>query len=99
MSSPHVSRQWDNPIETSGPMKRQRLNRLSPAERDELNRQLEDAVELGLIRPIHIQFGSPIIFVRKAVGSLHLCIDYRDLMTLRVRTPTHFRVWMTPSTI
>jgi hypothetical protein len=30
-------------------MKRQRLNKLSPAERAELNRQLEDAMEVGLI--------------------------------------------------
>jgi hypothetical protein len=28
---PLVSRQWDHPIETTGPMRRQRLNRLSPA--------------------------------------------------------------------
>jgi hypothetical protein len=32
-------------------MRRQRLNRLSLAERDELNRQLKDAMEAGLIRP------------------------------------------------
>jgi hypothetical protein len=31
VDSPHVSRQWDHPIETTGPMRRQRLNRLSPA--------------------------------------------------------------------
>jgi hypothetical protein len=36
VDSPHVSRQWDHPIETTGPVKRQRLNRLSPAERAEL---------------------------------------------------------------
>jgi hypothetical protein len=33
-------------------MKRQRLNKLSRAERAELNRQLKDAVDAGLIRPI-----------------------------------------------
>jgi hypothetical protein len=32
-------------------MKRQRLNILSLAERGELNRQLKDAMEAGLIRP------------------------------------------------
>jgi hypothetical protein len=31
VDSPLVSRQWDHPIETIDPMKRQRLNRLSPA--------------------------------------------------------------------
>jgi hypothetical protein len=52
---------------------------LSPAERAKLNRQLKDGVEAGLIRPIYIEFGSPIIFVRKADGSLRPCIDYRGL--------------------
>jgi hypothetical protein len=62
-----------------GPMRRQRLNGLSPAERVELNRQLKDAVEAGVIRPSYSEFGSPILFVRKADGSLRLCIDYRGL--------------------
>jgi hypothetical protein len=79
VDSPPVSRQWDHPIETTGPMRRQRLNRLSFAERDELNRQLKDAVAAGLVRPCYNDFGSPILFVRKADGSLRLCIDYRGL--------------------
>jgi CTP:molybdopterin cytidylyltransferase MocA len=60
-------------------MRRQRLNRLSPAKRDELNRQLKDVVEASLIRPSYNEFSSPILFVRKADGSLRLCIDYRGL--------------------
>jgi hypothetical protein len=79
LESPHVSRQWDNPIETIGPMKQERLNMWLLAVRAELNRQLEDAVEAGLIRPSHIEFGSPIIFVLKVYGSLRLYIDYRGL--------------------
>jgi hypothetical protein len=57
-------------------MKRQRLNRLSPAK---LNRQLKDKMEASLIRPSHSEFGSPILFVRQADGALRLCIDYRGL--------------------
>jgi hypothetical protein len=79
VDSPLVSRQWDHPIETTGPMKRRRSNRLSPVERAELNRQLKDAVDAGLIRPSYNEFGSPIIFVCKADGSLRLCMDYRGL--------------------
>jgi hypothetical protein len=60
-------------------MKRQRLNRLSHAERAELNRQLKDAIKSSLIRPSYSEFGSPIFFVRKADGSLRMCIDYRGL--------------------
>jgi hypothetical protein len=76
---PPVIRQWDHPIETTGPMRRQRLNILSPTERAEINRQLKDAVDAGMIRPNYSEFGSPILFVREADGSLRLCIDYRGL--------------------
>jgi hypothetical protein len=54
-------------------MKCQRLNRLTHAERTKLNRQLEDAVEGGLIRPGHIEFRSPIFVVRKAYGIMARC--------------------------
>jgi hypothetical protein len=61
-------------------MKHQRLNILSLVERVELNRQLKDAVEDGLlIRPNHNELDSPIFFVRKADGYLRMCIDYRGL--------------------
>jgi predicted site-specific integrase-resolvase len=60
-------------------MKRQRLNISSHAERAELNRQLKDATEACLIHPNYTEFGSPILFARKADGSLRLCIDYRGL--------------------
>jgi hypothetical protein len=73
--SPLVSRQWEHPIETTGPIERQRHNRLSPAERAELNRQFKHAVEVGLIRPNHSEFGTPIPLVRKVDGSLRLCIE------------------------
>jgi hypothetical protein len=60
-------------------MKGQRLNILSHAERAERNRQLKDVVDAGFIFPSYSEFGSPILVVRKADGSLRLCIDYRDL--------------------
>jgi hypothetical protein len=43
-------------------MKRQRLNILSRVERAELDRELKDGVEIGLLRPNHNEFGSPISF-------------------------------------
>jgi hypothetical protein len=36
-------------------------------------------MDVGLIRPNHREFGSPILFVRKVYGSLRLCITYRGL--------------------
>jgi hypothetical protein len=64
-NSPPVSRQRNHPVETNGPMKRQRPNRLTPTKRDELNRQLKDAREAGLIRPSHSELDSPILFCEK----------------------------------
>jgi hypothetical protein len=61
--SPHVSQEWDHPIQTIGdPMRRHRLSSLSLAKRVELNRQLKDAMEAGLIRPNHSEIGSPFFF-------------------------------------
>jgi hypothetical protein len=36
-------------------------------------------MEARLIRPSYSEFGSPILFLRKIVGSLRECIDYRGL--------------------
>jgi hypothetical protein len=36
-------------------------------------------MEASLIRPSHIEFSSPILFVRKINGSMRLYIDYRGL--------------------
>jgi hypothetical protein len=66
-------------MESNGPMKRQLLNKLSRKERAQLNRELKDAMEAGLIIPTHSEFASPIIFVRKVDGSLRRCIDYGGL--------------------
>jgi hypothetical protein len=79
VDSPHVSRQWDHPIDIVDPMKRKRHQRLSYAECVDLKRQLKGAVEACLIRPSHTEFGSPILFVRKTDGSLRLYMKYRGL--------------------
>ena len=60
---------------------------MSHAERAELNPQLKDAVEACLILPSYNEFGSPILFVRKADGKVRLCIDYRDLNEVTRKDP------------
>jgi hypothetical protein len=79
MDSPPTTQELDHPIETTSPMKHHRLYKLSLAKRVELNRKVNDAVKASLIRPSHSEFGSPFPFVRKANGSLRMCIDYRGL--------------------
>ncbi|GBG78104.1 hypothetical protein CBR_g26041 [Chara braunii] len=62
-----------------------RICRMSPGELDELRRQLKELVEKGWIRPSVSPYESPILFVQKKVGTLRMCIDYRDLNAITVK--------------
>ena len=53
--------------------------RMTTPELRELQIQLKELLDLGLIRPSISPWGAPVIFVKKKDGSLRLCIDYRDL--------------------
>ena len=59
--------------------------RMSPAELDEVRKQLKDLMERGFIQPSTSPYGSPILFVRKKDGSLRFCVDYRALNKLTVK--------------
>ena len=43
---------------------------------------IEENLHKGFIEPSQAPFASPILFVRKANGSLRFCIDYRKLNAL-----------------
>ncbi len=66
-----------------------KLYRLSQAETAELNKQILSLLEKGYIQPSNSPYGSPVLFVRKANGSLRMCIDYRALnkQTVKSRYP------------
>ena len=51
--------------------------RLSPKEKEEVERQVKNLLSRGLIRPSNSPYGSPVLFVQKKDGSLRMCIDYR----------------------
>jgi hypothetical protein len=55
----------------------------------ELQMQLKELLDLGLIRPSVSPWGALAIFVKKKDISLRLCIDYRDLnhATMKNRYP------------
>ncbi|TYK21848.1 ty3-gypsy retrotransposon protein [Cucumis melo var. makuwa] len=50
-------------------------------------REIEFAIELepGFIRPSVSPWDAPVLFVKKKDGSMHLCIDYRELNKVTVK--------------
>ena len=65
------------------------LYRMTASKLCELQMQLKELLDLGLIRPNVSPWGALGIFLKKKDGSLRLCIDYRDLnrATLKNRYP------------
>jgi len=67
----------------------QGIYRMSPAELDELKKQLDQLLSYGFIRPSTSPYGAPVLFVKKKDGSMRMCIDYRALnrITIKNRYP------------
>jgi hypothetical protein len=97
VDSPLVSRQWDHPVGTIGPMKRQRLNRLSHVERAELTRQLKDAMDV-LFVPVIVSSTRQFFLCEMLMARFVCASTIVALTRLRIRTLTRFRVWTTPMT-
>lgn len=59
--------------------------RLSPKEKAEVERQVKELLERGLICPSHSPYGAPVLFVQKKDGALRMCIDYRALNKVTIK--------------
>ncbi|GFT12001.1 retrovirus-related Pol polyprotein from transposon 17.6 [Trichonephila clavipes] len=53
--------------------------RLAFTERQEVNKQIEEWLNEGIIHPSSAEYASPIVMVKKKDGSSRMCIDYRKL--------------------
>ena len=58
---------------------------LSPAEREEVSKQLKYHIAKGLVQPSSSPWGAPIIFTPKPHGTLRMCIDYKGLNAVTER--------------
>lgn len=54
----------------------------SVAELEEIKKYLTENLDKGFIAPSQAPYASPVLFVKKANGSLHFCIDFRKLNVL-----------------
>ena len=62
------------------------IYRRSVLENDEIKRQIQELLQKGHIRPSSSPCGSPIVLVQKKDGTWRLCIDYRALNKITVRS-------------
>lgn len=58
---------------------RQQAYRLSPSQKERLEKELEDMLENEIIRPSNSPWSSPVVMVPKPDGSTRVCVDYRKL--------------------
>ena len=63
--------------------------KMSPLELAELRKQIQELLDLRLIRPSSSPWGAPVLFVRKKDGTMRMCIDYRatNRVTKRMSHP------------
>ncbi|KAL0439546.1 UNVERIFIED_CONTAM: RNA-directed DNA polymerase [Sesamum latifolium] len=59
--------------------------RMSQPELVELRKQLKEMLESGIIKPTESLYGAPVLFQKKADGSLRMCYDYRALNKITVK--------------
>jgi hypothetical protein len=67
------------PLEAGAQPPQKRMYRLSPREKEEVEKQISYLLEQGWIEPSTSPFGSPILFVQKKDGGLRMCVDHRAL--------------------
>jgi hypothetical protein len=59
--------------------------RMTPQEKEEVQRQIADLLSKGLIEHSVSPYGAPVRFVQKKDGTLRMCIAYRQLNKITIR--------------
>ena len=68
--------------------------RMALAELQELNKQLQELLDKGFIRPSHLPWGAPVLLVKKKDESMRMYIDYKELNKKTVKNKYPFQKLM-----
>ena len=74
----HIDTSSDTPI-------RQRAYRTSPAMRVEIQKQVDDLLDRGIVEESYSPWASPIVMVKKKDNTYRFCVDYRKLNAVTIR--------------
>lgn len=72
-------------IVTSSPPIKQRYYRVNPLVQEQIDRELDKMLELGVVEPSQSPWSSPILLVKKKDGTFRFCVDFRKLNSVTVR--------------
>lgn len=56
----------------------QRPRRLSPSEQQEVDKQIRQWLEEGVVKPSDSEYASPVVLVKKKDGTTRICVDFRN---------------------
>lgn len=60
--------------------------RYSPLQKDEIEKQVKEMIDAGLITPSMSPYASHVLLVKKKDGSWRFCVDYRRLNALTIKS-------------